>query len=164
MVRLYLSVVFALFILVMPKESAGQYGGLAGLTEVKIEVEELSYDAKELGLTEAQLKDHILVFVQSKLPRLAVAKSINPFIVASINLAYTKTVSGERIGFHGSIDLKIYRTVVVLKTAKTVLAPVWTRSFSLSGRPSSARSQVREILDDLLTKFAADWYRDNPTK
>jgi len=165
MVRLFLSVFFALFILAVPKESVGQTGQLAGLTEIKILVENLSRAAKQSGLIGTQFKDHILDFLQSKLPRLAVAKSGDSFIDVSINIDYVTTASGRSNNdFNGSILLQIYRKVAVHKTAKVVLVPVWTKSFSLEGPLSSAHSHVRDTLDDLLTKFAADWYRDNPSK
>ena len=165
MVRLFLSVFFALFILAVPKESVGQTGQLAGLTEIKLLVKTLSRAAKQSGLTETQFKDHILVFLQSKLPRLAVAKSGDSFFDVSINIDYVTTASGRsKRGFNGSISLQIYRKVAVHKTAKVVLLPVWTKSFPLEGPLSSAHSHVRVTLDDLLTKFAADWYRDNPNR
>ncbi len=50
MTRLYPMLLFALLVLVVPVESAGQDGQLARLIEVKIVVEDLSSDAKELGV------------------------------------------------------------------------------------------------------------------
>jgi len=55
MVRLFLSVFFALFILAVPKKSVGQTGQLAGLTEIKLLVKNLSRAAKQSGLTERQM-------------------------------------------------------------------------------------------------------------
>ena len=52
MARLYTILVFALLVLVVPVESAGQNGQLARLSEVHIVVERLSQDAKELGLVD----------------------------------------------------------------------------------------------------------------
>ena len=144
MVPLFLSVFFALIILAVPNESVGQNGQLAGLTEIKLLVKNLSHAAKQSGLTETQFKDHILVFLQSKLPHLAVAKSVDSFIDVSINIDNVTTASGRSDrGFNGSILLQIYRKVAYHKTAKVVLLPVWTKSFSFEGPLSSAHSHVR---------------------
>ncbi len=50
MARLYTMLYLTLVVLMMPVESAGQDGQLARLIEVKIVVEDLSSDAKELGV------------------------------------------------------------------------------------------------------------------
>ena len=72
MARLYPMLLFALLVLMVPVESAGQYGQLAKLSEVGISVESLTRASKELGLTKEDIKNHVFVFLRSKLPRLEV--------------------------------------------------------------------------------------------
>jgi len=87
MSRLYLMLFFALLVLVVPVESAGQNGQLARLSEVHIVVERLSQDAKELGFNRDEIRNYVFVNLGRKLPRLVVNESAVPFIdiVANIN-------------------------------------------------------------------------------
>jgi len=41
---------------------------------------------------------------------------------------------------------------------------VWESIYLIKGVPDEAVAHAREVLDELLTDFAADWYRDNPLK
>ena len=163
MIRLYLPIFLALFILAVPKESVGQNGQLAGLTEVKIVTGALSAKAKELGLSKSQINQQVFVFLRSKLPSLSVSDTATPSIKVMVGLDPIRSSSKRELGYYGTITIKVYRHVLVSKSGKSVIAPVWTDGYSLHGS-DSAVSHVRGLLDTLLTSFAADWYRDNPSK
>jgi len=45
-----------------------------------------------------------------------------------------------------------------------ILANVWETGMSFVGPGDRATTHVRKILDELLTRFAADWNRGNPQK
>jgi len=62
MARFYTMLLFALLVLVMPVESAGQNGEIAKLSEVQIVVNNLSQESKELGLNMGEIKNHVFVF------------------------------------------------------------------------------------------------------
>ncbi len=86
MARLYPMLLFALLVLMVPVESAGQDGQLAKLSEVQIVVEDLRQGEKELGLREDDIKNYVFVFLRSKLPRLAVKDSVQPSVLIVINM------------------------------------------------------------------------------
>jgi hypothetical protein len=160
MVRLYPILFFALFVLAVPVESSGQNGQLAKLSEVHLVVERLSQDVKELGLNRDDIRNHVLVNLRRKLPRLVINESAVAFIdiVANIN-----KVGGEIIkGYFGEVQIQVYRRVIVVESGRFTIAPVWTNSFILTGPPDRAVASVREALVRHLTRFAVDWYRDNP--
>ncbi len=159
MYRLYLPLLFALFILAVPEESAGQYGGLTELSEVKIVVEELSREEKKLGLSEDQVKNHVFVLLQSKLRRRLVKDSVEPHVYVNINVGITNGGA-----YYGTVQVDIYRQVTINKTGKILLASVWDGGISLTGPEGEAVNQVRSLLDQLLTSFAAAWFQDNPNQ
>ena len=86
MARLYTMLLFALLVLVMPVESAGQNGQLARLSEVDILVEQIRSEGKELGLNRDDIKNHVFVFLRSKLPGLAVKENVLPYIYINVNV------------------------------------------------------------------------------
>jgi hypothetical protein len=159
MYRLYLSLFVALLILAVPEESAGQYGGLTELSEVKIVVEELSLEEKKLGLSEDQVKNHIFVLLQSKLRRRLVKDSVDPYIYVNINVGIT-----DGGAYYGTVQVDIYRQVTINKTGRIFLTSVWSEGISLTGPEREAVNHVRSQLDQLLTGFASAWYRDNPNQ
>ena len=159
MYRLFLPLIFALLILAVPEESAGQYGGLTELSEVKIVVEELSREEKKLGLSEDQVKNHVFVLLQNKLRRRLVQDSVKPYVYVNINVGIT-----DRGDYYGTVKVDIYRQVTINKTGKIFLASVWSGGISLTGPEGDAVNHVRSLLDQLLTGFAAAWYRDNPNQ
>ncbi len=162
MARLYPMLFFALLVLVVPVESAGQYGDLAKLSEVKILVEGLGSDAKELGVNEDNIKNHVFVFLRSMLPRLKVSESAVPYLYLNLNILYSETVGGKKTGYFGSIRIEIFRSVTINKTGSRIFSIVWRENMILNGPKDGAAIAVRDSLDTLLTKFAAAWYRDNP--
>ncbi len=160
MAQIYPILLIALLVLIVPVESAGQNGQLARLSEVHIVVERLSQDAKELGFNSDDIRNHIFVNLRRKLPRLVVNESAVPFIDIMANI---NRVGGEIIrGYFGEVQIQVYRRVIVIESGSTTIAPVWTNSFVLTSPPDRAAASVREALVRQLTRFAADWYRDNP--
>ncbi len=162
MARLYPMLLFALLVLVVPVESEG-YAELAKLNEVSIVVAAFDRDAKELlTLNENDIKNQIFVFLRSKLPNLKVKETSLSSAMIAVNLGKIPA-HGRTTVYYGEILLKVFRPVTIKKTGGlTYNAAVWSRSAILAGPPDSATGNVREYLDQLLTIFAADWYRDNP--
>ena len=168
MIRPYLPCFLALFILAVPKESVGQGGELAGLNEVSLLVEELPSSTKRFSIKQA-IKDHALVLLRSKLPRLSVVNESStifpPYVYIRVNLRIGSTFGGKEVDYYGSVTVDINRYVTINRTGKRTYGSIWNSSSNMTGpREGSAVNHVREVLDGLLTKFAADWYRDNPAK
>ncbi len=164
MSRLYPMLLFALLVLMVPVGSAGQdiylTKTLNKLDEVKIVVG-IYDDAKELGLNEEDIKNHVFVFLRSRMPSLKVKDSETPFLRVWSTLTFIK-VEGRKIGFHGDVRVDVLRSAVVAKSRRAAILIVWSEYELFSGPLGNASSDVKKLLDALLTKFAADWYRDNP--
>jgi len=159
MVRLYLPIFLALLILVIPKESVAS-DMLAELREVAINVA-IGKNAKKFGVAEEGVKKHTLGLLRRKLPYLVIKDSVLPKV--SINITLGSTNAGvEEIGYFGQIEVEVFRTVTIQKTGMVILANVWETGMSFVGPGDRATTHVRKIIDELLTRFVADWHRGNP--
>ena len=168
MLKLYSLCLVFFLILAFPPESSAS-GELAKLREISILVETLSSDAKKLGLTRSMLKNHVFVFLRGKMPQLTVKDFALPYIYINVALAVAHRVSRQEAGYFGSVSVQVRRHVSLLDDqdlspmAGLFFATVWLEIDALiGGKRDRASSQVLEYLDEQLTEFAADWYRDNP--
>ena len=75
MIRPYLLLSVALFVVSVPEGLRAQDGRLAGLNEVGIIIEPLDSKISKLGLTEDDLRNQVFVYLQGKLPRIKVYKN-----------------------------------------------------------------------------------------
>ena len=163
MIRLYLSVFSALFILVVPKVSVGQYGNFTDLSEVTIQVGKLESVTKKLGLDETAIKNHALVLLRSKLPRLLVKDSADSTVYIHVDVGEVRT-GREAIGYYGFVSVGVSRVVTIIKTGKVTEADLFYGTQRLRGPLSNTSDGVRGVLDSLLTSFAAAWDKDNPSE
>ena len=161
MVRLYLPFFLALFILAVPREAAGQNGSFTDVSEVAIQVEELNSQAKNLGLDETAIKNHVLVLLRTKLPRLLVEDSALSRVHINVDVGDIRTGS-EVLAYYGSVSMGVTRMVTIMETRKVTLAFLYNSTIRITGPPSRTSENVRGVLDQLLTGFAAAWYQDNP--
>ncbi len=93
---------------------------------------------------------------RGKLPKLRVSKSASPFVYIRVSIKTHNT------GYFGAVDLKLNQGVTIRLTGKWFNVYVWESMYLVFGSPGKAPDNVRSTLESLLTKFAADWYRDNP--
>jgi len=163
MVRLYLPLFLALFILGVPEESPAQNGNFTDLSEVTIVVEKLDSESKNLGLDETAIKNHVLVLLRTKLPRLLVEDSALSRVHINVDVGDIRTGS-EVLAYYGSVSMGVARMVTIMETRKVTLAFLYNSTIRLTGPPSRTSENVRGVLDQLLTGFAAAWYQDNPSK
>ena len=131
-------------------------GALGNLKELSILVEDVDPIGKKLGLTEKGLADEILVQLRAKLPRLkiVVGKPLIEFLYLHVNI--DERPAG---GHYGIVLLHMKRVVMVVATAETRSASVWHEGTIFIGPPGDGPRHVREIISELVTKFAADYYR-----
>ncbi len=158
MIRLYLPLFLALLLFMVPRESMGQNGELAQINSVTIVVR-VTDEAKHMGQTEDVIKDTTLVLLRSKLRRLEIKKSATPYVYVTISVNRS-----QNPGNFGSVSVSINRSVTINQTGKIVSAPIWNDSIIFEGPPNQLDAGVRYALDRLITNFAADWYRDNPSQ
>ena len=154
MSRMYPLLFFALIMLAVPVESAVS-GVLTKFSEVRLKIE-VHPSSSALGLDKYSLKNHVLVWMRSNLPRLVVNDSAVPFLK-------TRVLVKEKDDFvYGYLSIQIVRPVTIKIIDEHVFSVVWQKG-GIAILPShEARVFVRETLDHLLTQFSADWYRDNP--
>jgi len=147
----------------VPKESLGQNGELVKLEEVRIVVAHISKVEKKLGLTKEDLKNHIFVFLRSKLPRLKVREYAESYIWIGVTPDYI-TQGASKTGVYGLVDVRVYSAVTIKTSKRNASVAIWVATNTFIGPLGDISTQVKEWLDRHLTKFAADWYRDNPSK
>ncbi len=154
MARRYPVLFFALLMLAVPVESAVS-GVLSKFSEVRIRIE-AHPELTALGLTKDSLKNHVLLWVSTELPRLVVNESALPLIKTSVLIK-------EKDGFaYGYISIQILRQVTIKKVNVDVFGVIWQTGGIAISQLHETRVFILESLDQLLAKFAAEWHRDNP--
>ncbi len=152
---------FALLVPVVTVESAAQFGILKKLQEVEIVVNDLSNTEIELGLNKKDIENHVFVFFQSKLPRVAVKKTSRTNFRIKSNIFYM-TSGGRRIGFYGQVMISVFSPVIIKRNGKHATVPIWVGTTAFVGPEVDARKAYNPAIDRMLTDFSKDWYRDNP--
>ena len=148
-----------------PQET--KVGPLTSLRQTAILVETLSAAAKTVGLSRKSLESQVLVGLRRDIPRLAVRESAIPVLYLVVTVLQDRTVGERDLGFSVFVELKMVRPVTILEDVgfgevTFAQAPVWERGKILGGPRSSIRQQVKDEIDEKLTAFAADYYRQNP--
>ena len=140
---------------------------LTRLRQTKIAVELLDAAAKTVGLSRKGLESQMLVGLRRDIPRLAVRDDVIPLLYLNVNMLRTIIVRGKAHGFAAFVNLNMFRPVTILEDVGVGevtfgMATVWDRGGLLVSNSSSIRQQVKESIDEKLTAFAADYYRQNP--
>lgn len=142
---------------------------LKELGEVKIVVEPLDPDARAARLTKSNLESQTLVALKRDIPRLTVRGGAFPYIYINLVVIRQKLVSGREMAYFACLSVFLMRPVDILPDSiidgdpvHSTLASVWSKGKVLSAAKEDMAQFVRESLDELLTEFAADYYRDNP--
>lgn len=134
---------------------------LGKLDCVGIMVEDLSSDAAEAGLSKELLSNALLVAVKSKAPRLGVDSSCSPFVYCRVTLAILKGEKGSDLGFACYLELVVRREAYIRIIDHSKVVTVWEKGRLLFGPADRAKAKatVLERLDDLVTEFAAAYYK-----
>jgi len=139
---------------------------LKELGSVKIVVEDLNPGGREVGLTTDWLESVLLVALKRDLPRLRIGKDFLSFVYLNVHVMKEHTVGGRLQGCAAAVDLKVYRPAHILSDdlgSRVLFAvvTVWQKGDLLSGSCDSIGQQVKESVDKLVTRLAADYYRAN---
>ena len=140
---------------------------LKSLRQTTVLAESLGADAKALGLSVKSLESQMLVGLRRDIPRLAVRESAIPYLYLNLNVMRNTTVGGSEAGFSVCVSLEMKRIVMIQDDVgdgevTLAMAVVWHRGSLLGGSRRSIRQQVRDSIDEKLTEFAAEYYRQNP--
>ncbi len=148
-----------------PQET--EVGPLTSLRQTSILVAPLHVDAKAVGLSINSLESQMLVGLRRNIPRLAVRESARPYLYLVVTVAGETTVGGRERAFSAFVSLEMVRPVTILEDVGVgkvtfKMATVWDQGYLLGGPRTGMRQQVKEIIEEKLTEFAADYYRQNP--
>ena len=68
-------------------------------------------------------------------------------------------ISPSRDVFYGTADMPLLRRAIVVDTGQFVRSEVWRMAYVLHGAPGGAKGQLLGLVDEMLTRFAADYRR-----
>ena len=112
--------------------------------------------AKDLGLSKEAIGNRVYVWMKSKIPKLQVefpAKiTCTPFLLVIVEMAKR----GE--GYFGHVSIDLIRSTR-WKSGKVGEGIAYTDGTILRGPVRSAGQHVTKILDELVTNFAAEYYK-----
>jgi len=126
-----------------------QIAGLRDLKDLKVVFQPHSQNIELLTMKE--LDDLITVFLRQKIPKLN--PSQHEKVTTWLALEYRTPPNG------GFIRLVLYRWAIISDTRDELFMAAWDDSRLVTGTPN--RQVFKEILESLLTGFAADYYRAN---
>jgi hypothetical protein len=137
------------------------------LQRVDVVVEQLDQKTKDLGLTSESLKNQAIVALKRDIPKLKIESSVeDSFIYIRITSTPIAFESGIRTGFAVDIEVSFHRRVRVIgddsvETAVTIAA-VWNKGTIATGDQFQVTSTIHQKINDFLTAFAAEYYKENP--
>ena len=148
-----------------PQET--KVGPLTRLRQAYIVIEPLSPDAKKLGLSIRSLESQMLVGLRRDIPRLAIREGVIPNLYLRVTILQERTVEGRELGFAAFVNLQVTRPATILEDGAigevmVAMLTVWESAVLLTGSRRGIRQQVKESVNEKLTAFAADYYRQNP--
>jgi hypothetical protein len=145
---------------------AGPEAKLEGLRAISILVETPNKEAEDALITKQALEDQVLITFRSKAPKLRIDNKAASYLYINLNFMQ----NGSR--YVGVLSLELDRPVEILIGEDVpgqtptkrfwAIATVWDHSTLFTGGNSGAMDHVRAILDRLLERFLADYYRANP--
>jgi hypothetical protein len=140
---------------------------LTRLRQTSILIEDLTADGKTIGLSEKSLESQMLVGLRRDIPRLAVRENARPYLYLNVNVGRLTIDGGREIGFSACVSLQMVRPVwiqedVGFDEVTFTMATVWDKATHVAGTRRDIRQLVKESIDEALTQFAADYYRQNP--
>ena len=147
-----------------PQET--KVGHLTSLRQTSILVG-LNGDAKTLGLSKESFESQMLVGLRRDIRRLAIRESARPYLWLQVTALQETAVGGQDLGFSACVLLKMKRPVAILEDVGVgevtfAMATVWEKGSILDGSRRDVRQMVRDSINEKLTEFAADYYRQNP--
>lgn len=134
---------------------------LTKLTRLCVETEELSSAAvSDHGLSQESLLNFAYVALKAKLPRLELQPRAGScddtlWIIVSLD---TRTRDGVKTGSYGAVRISVTRPTLWL-SGKVGSGIAYERGQIFMGRMGSAARLVNTALEELLTNFAAEYYK-----
>jgi len=131
------------------------------LKSVCVRVENTPFPAEVFGLTKDALGNYAYVWIKGKLPKLAAdygtgraCETGTPSLWITVNIDSLDQVRG----YYGVVDVHLVRRTL-WETGERGLGIAYSASTIFKGGSRNAELQVKLILDELLTEFAAEYYK-----
>ncbi len=147
--------------------AAGHAYDVINLKSVCIQMEDLSADVKrEFGLSKKTIENYVYVSLKGKLPRLRIELYTGTLAGACLDstrapqLWVTITIKKipQRAGYFGAVELDLTRPAR-WESGEDWYGISYSKTSILSGPMGKAREHINLILDELLTDFAAVYYK-----
>lgn len=128
------------------------FGSLANLREARL-LARVGLEGTKAGLSENNLRRVTLDALRKKLPNMVINESGSAFMTISVQLA-PEQKTGENDLF-GTVTFYVLDP----NTNKNI---AWGKSHYVAASSEVAYSTIQDSLESLISRFAADWHRDNP--
>lgn len=134
-------------------------GALASISRAGLAVRVIGDAAEREGLAWKRIWRDSAALLLLKTSRLVIELDVlDPLLLIEIELHALAQASG----YFGAVAGQLWRHSTVAATGQASLLPVYRFGVFLSGPPGSAEEQVHIELDQIVTSFVSEWYRDNP--
>ncbi len=134
---------------------------VSNLRCVGIVIEDMPKEAISEGIDKNTLKEHLLVSMKSKIPRLAISEECEPnYMYLNVMFMPVNSRGKDLIGYAACIRLELNRRGVITEADRAAFVSVWNRSIIIF-KSSDPASYIFEQVDELVTGFAAAYYEVN---
>ena len=118
-------------------------------------------------LSREAIKNHVYVWLRGKLPKLRVERftgayrgacsADKPTLYARVSIGTSKG-KGTKVGYYGQVSIVMIR-LTTWESGKVGLGVAYAGAKILSGPMGKAKTHVKDVLEELLTDFAAEYYK-----
>ena len=118
-------------------------------------------------LSREAIKNHVYVWLRGKLPKLRVERftgayrgacsADKPTLYARVSIGTSKG-KGTKVGYYGQVSIVMDRRTT-WESGKVGWGIAYSAGTLLTGPMGSARTHVNDVLEELLTEFAAEYYK-----
>ena len=154
--------IFFLCLLVPALSSAATDTTFKGLDRLDVAIEKLDQAGEQTGLTQESLQSLVTVAIKRDIPTMRVEKGLGAYIYVVVTCKQT-TASATAC----FVSVELTRPVKILKNdfnteVGGTLGVVWDKGMLLHHPTTSMASKIREEIEQEITDFAAEYYRQNP--
>jgi hypothetical protein len=150
------------FLVVIASSSGVAFAGSKDLANVQcmhILVEELGPGTTATGVNQAALADGLLVRMKARLARVDLSSKCYDMLYLNLTVDRVHNQNGQDRGYYGAVRLEVLRPAVLTATNEPTLVTVWVYSVPFVGSTASPQAHALEIVEELLDKLGADYYR-----
>jgi hypothetical protein len=135
---------------------------LTGLQRIHIVIENLDKETADMGLNEKSLRDQILVALKRDIPKITIVDTLgaSSFVYLQITSLLTATK-----GAAACVVVSLERPVQIIRddgSKYLSIAEVWKEGHIELGPVDHMPSRIRDRINEAMTAFAAEYYKQNP--